>query len=119
MLAYANDAPYLGGRLPLLEPTPEQREAMLAMPQQVREIFSRPLTPVAVNRTLGDGERLTLAGGLKVIFTPGHAPGHICLYLERSRAWVSSDVTLWSLRTGVSEGQEKMLRPIWRKDAPR
>ena len=93
VLAHAEDAPYIEGRLPLLKlPPPEQREAMLAaMPPQAREAFSQPLTPVTVDRTLEDGERLELAGGVQVVFTPGHTPGHISLYLERSRALISGD----------------------------
>ena len=98
VLAHADDAPYIEGRLPLLKLPPlEQREAVLAsMPPQARAIFSRPLTPVAVNRTLGDGERLELAGGVEVIFTPGHTPGHISLYLARSRSLISGDALVSS-----------------------
>ena len=98
VLAHADDTPYIEGRLPLLKlPPPEQREAVLAnMPPQARAIFSQPLTPVKVDRTLADGERLELAGGVQVIFTPGHTPGHISLYLERSRALVSGDALVSS-----------------------
>jgi glyoxylase-like metal-dependent hydrolase (beta-lactamase superfamily II) len=28
---------------------------------------------------------------VRVILTPGHTPGHICLYLERSRTLVAGD----------------------------
>ena len=93
VLAHAEDAPCIEGRLPLLKlPPPEQREAMLAnLPPQMREAFSQPLTPVTVDRTLEDGERLELGGGVQVVFTPGHTPGHISLYLERSRALISGD----------------------------
>ena len=93
VLAHADDAPYIEGRLPLLKlPSPEQREAMFAnLPPQVREAFSQPLAPVKVNRTLEDGERLELGGGVQVIFTPGHTPGHISLYLQRSRVLISGD----------------------------
>ena len=101
VLAHAEDVPYIEGRLPLLKlPPPEQREAMLAtLPPQVREVFSQPLTPVKVDQTLEDGERLELGGGVRVIFTPGHTPGHISLYLERSRALISGDAL------GSSDGQ--------------
>ena len=93
VLAHAEDAPYIDGRLPLLKlPSPEQREAMLAgMPPKARAMFSQPLVPIKVDRTLEDGERLELAGGVRIIFTPGHTPGHISLYLERSRTLISGD----------------------------
>ncbi len=47
---------------------------------------------------LADGQRLDLAGGVRVIFTPGHTPGHIALYLERSRTLIAGD----ALRAGHS-----------------
>lgn len=101
VLAHAEDAPYIDGRLtPIKMPPPEQREAMLAsMPPAVRELFSKPLKPVKIDRTLADGEQLDLAGGVRIIFTPGHTPGHISLYLERSHTLISGDALV------SSEGQ--------------
>lgn len=37
--------------------------------------------PARVDQFLGDGEELPIAGGLRVVDTPGHTPGHISLYL--------------------------------------
>ncbi len=34
---------------------------------------------------------LDLAGGVQVVFTPGHTPGHCCLYLERSKTLIAGD----------------------------
>jgi glyoxylase-like metal-dependent hydrolase (beta-lactamase superfamily II) len=34
---------------------------------------------------------LPYCGGMTVIFTPGHTPGHICLYLNQSKILVSGD----------------------------
>ncbi|MGZ8563155.1 MAG: MBL fold metallo-hydrolase [Candidatus Limnocylindria bacterium] len=39
-----------------------------------------------------DGEVLPILGGLRVVHTPGHTPGSICLYLERPRILFSGDV---------------------------
>ena len=39
-----------------------------------------------------DGEVLPILGGLRVIHTPGHTPGSICLYLERERILFTGDV---------------------------
>ena len=98
VLAHGEDVPYIEGRLPLLKlPPPEQREAMLAtLPPQARAMFSQPPTPVKVDRTLEDGERLELGGVLQVVFTPSHTPSHISLYLERSRALISGDALVSS-----------------------
>ncbi len=56
----------------------------------MREVLER-LEPVGVDEYLEDGERLDLAGGTRVIFTPGHTPGHLSLYLERPKVLVAGD----------------------------
>jgi glyoxylase-like metal-dependent hydrolase (beta-lactamase superfamily II) len=56
----------------------------------MREVLER-LEPVGVDEHLEDGDRLDLAGGIRVIFTPGHTPGHLSLYLERSKILVAGD----------------------------
>ena len=52
------------------------------------------LRPTLVDQLLTDGERLDLAGGVRVVSTPGHTPGHLCLYLERSRTLIAGDSLL-------------------------
>lgn len=53
-------------------------------------------SPVPIARTLGDGEVLELRGPLpmrwRVLHTPGHASGHVCLVDERSNAGVVGDM---------------------------
>jgi glyoxylase-like metal-dependent hydrolase (beta-lactamase superfamily II) len=86
VLAHAADAPYIEGELRPLKPTPE----MLEQRPQMREVLQR-LEPVGVDELLEDGGRLDLAGGIRVIFTPGHTPGHTSLYLERSKVLIAGD----------------------------
>jgi glyoxylase-like metal-dependent hydrolase (beta-lactamase superfamily II) len=86
VLAHSADAPYIEGRLRPLKPTPE----MLEQRPQMRAVLER-LEPVGVDEHLEDGSRLDLAGGSQVIFTPGHTPGHISLYLEGSKVLVAGD----------------------------
>jgi glyoxylase-like metal-dependent hydrolase (beta-lactamase superfamily II) len=49
-----------------------------------------------VARTLSDGDLVELAGPLperwQVLHTPGHAPGHVCLYEAESRVLVVGDM---------------------------
>lgn len=45
----------------------------------------------AVDKTVADGEELPYCGGITVIYTPGHMPGHICLYLKSSKTLVTGD----------------------------
>lgn len=40
---------------------------------------------------LHDSELLPFCGGIKVIHTPGHTLGHICLYLERYKTLIPGD----------------------------
>ena len=87
VLAHPADAPYIDGNLRPLKVTPE----MLERRPQMREVLER-LEPVGIGEYLEDGSRLELAGGLRVIFTPGHTPGHLSLYLERSKVLKAGDV---------------------------
>jgi glyoxylase-like metal-dependent hydrolase (beta-lactamase superfamily II) len=55
--------------------------------------FSRgeDFAPVRVERELTDGEVLPVAGGLRVVHTPGHSPGHVSLLHEPTRLLVTGD----------------------------
>lgn len=44
-----------------------------------------------VDRTVDDGEDLPYCGGITVIHTPGHTPGHICLYHRQSKTLIAGD----------------------------
>src|SRR5215212_2951929 len=86
VLAHPADAPYIEGELRPLKVTPQ----MLERRPQMREVLER-LEPVRVDEYLEDGDPLDLAGGILVIFTPGHTPGHLSLYLERPKVLVAGD----------------------------
>jgi glyoxylase-like metal-dependent hydrolase (beta-lactamase superfamily II) len=86
VFAHPADAPYVEGELRPIKVTPE----MLERRPQMREVLEH-LEPVGVDEHLDDGERLELAGGIRVIFTPGHTPGHLSLYLERPKVLVAGD----------------------------
>src|SRR5919199_2436271 len=86
VLAHPADAPHIEGRQRPLKITPE----MLERRPQMREVLER-LEPVGVDEYLQDGASLDLAGGTRVIFTPGHTPGHLSLYFERPKALVAGD----------------------------
>ncbi len=86
VMAHPADAPYIEGELRPLKVTPE----MLERRPQMREVLER-LEPVGIDEYLEDGTRLDLASGIRVIFTPGHTPGHLSLYLERPKVLVAGD----------------------------
>jgi glyoxylase-like metal-dependent hydrolase (beta-lactamase superfamily II) len=86
VFAHPADAAHIDGSLRPLKPSPE----MLERRPQMREVLER-LEPVRVDEHLEDGDRLDLASGTRVIFTPGHTPGHLSLYLERPKILVAGD----------------------------
>ena len=86
VFAHPADAAHIDGSLRPLKPSPE----MLERRPQMREALER-LEPVRVDEHLADGDYLDLAGGTRVIFTPGHTPGHLSLYLERPKVLVAGD----------------------------
>jgi glyoxylase-like metal-dependent hydrolase (beta-lactamase superfamily II) len=47
--------------------------------------------PVAIGQMLTDGLVLDIAGGLRVLHTPGHSPGHISLLHEGSGVLITGD----------------------------
>jgi endoribonuclease LACTB2 len=51
---------------------------------------------IAIDRLLGDGERVELDGPrpmtLEAIHTPGHAPGHLCFLEPESRSLIAGDM---------------------------
>jgi glyoxylase-like metal-dependent hydrolase (beta-lactamase superfamily II) len=86
VLAHPADVPYVEGSRRPLKPSP----AMLDQRPQMRKVLER-LEPVGVDERIENGTRLDLAGGTKVISTAGHTPGHISLYLERSKVLIAGD----------------------------
>jgi glyoxylase-like metal-dependent hydrolase (beta-lactamase superfamily II) len=58
----------------------------------------RAFEPVDVARELVDGEVLPVAGGLRVVHTPGHSPGHVSLLHEPSGVLITGDAIFNVLR---------------------
>lgn len=72
--AHELDQPYIQGELPLL------KDGHIKNPPKGR-----------VDQPLIDGQELPFCGGIQVIHTPGHTPGHISLYLRKSKTLVAGD----------------------------
>ncbi|MFF2176095.1 MBL fold metallo-hydrolase [Lysinibacillus sp. NPDC058147] len=72
--AHELDKPYIQGDLPLL------KDGHIENPPKGK-----------VNDTLTDGQELSYCGGICVIHTPGHTPGHISLYLKQSKTLIAGD----------------------------
>ncbi len=53
---------------------------------------SRTIQSVRIDKLLYDDDVLPEAGGLRVIHTPGHSKGHICLLLPKDRVLIAADI---------------------------
>lgn len=117
--ALDTELPYIDGRRrPQKMPPQEQIDAMLLdpnLPGPRRAMLTAPQIAMPVDRALQDGEDLPLAGGVRVIATPGHTEGHLSLYLERSRTLIAGDAL--SSRDGVLHGPPPAFTPDLRMAA--
>ena len=64
---------------------------MLSDDEQRKVLDMIENTSVKVDEDLADGEELDYGGGIVVIHTPGHTPGHICLYHKESKSLIVGD----------------------------
>jgi len=88
IVAHPADAPYIDGTMP--QPGP-------ARPQWLGRFLSRfswlwSTEPVAVDMLVNDGQELPILGGVKIVHTPGHTPGSICLYLQDKKLLIAGDL---------------------------
>ncbi len=61
----------------------------VARRSRLLDYFTR--TPASLE-PIRDGDLLPVLGGLRVIHTPGHTPGSVCLYAEQHRLLFTGDV---------------------------
>ncbi|MEN6351221.1 MAG: MBL fold metallo-hydrolase [Syntrophomonas sp.] len=100
VMAHIEEKPYIEGELPPVKSAPwdnpgmqdHYREIPEEQRQAIMAVFSRFNTWTApVDRTINDGEVLPICGGIRVIHTPGHTAGHICLYHQCSKTLIAGD----------------------------
>lgn len=72
-LAHQAAVPYLAGEIPL---------------EKSKRLVSHP---VSVDVALQDGDVLPFAGGIQVVFTPGHTPDHTSFYHIPSQTLIAGD----------------------------
>lgn len=90
VLAHNDEKPYIeGDKTPIkftqdrfLDIPEEKRQELLS---QIRTLHTK------IDRTIKDDDELPYCGGIKIIHTPGHTPGHICLYLKKYKTLVTGD----------------------------
>jgi glyoxylase-like metal-dependent hydrolase (beta-lactamase superfamily II) len=94
VLAHIDEKPYIQGEKKLIRLEKSNiMERIKALPdnEQLKILDMFENTSVKVDMALTDGEKLSYGDGIIVIHTPGHTPGHICLYHEKSKSLIVGD----------------------------
>ncbi|MET8233885.1 MBL fold metallo-hydrolase [Micromonospora sp. NPDC005298] len=83
--AHAADVPYAEkGRAPTSDPA-------VTVGRILSRVAGGRFPAVEVAQPLADGDVLDVGGGLRVVHTPGHSPGHVSLLHEPTRLLVTGD----------------------------
>lgn len=86
---HERDAPYVReGKAPVVDATTLAGRVLRRGPGS---------TPTQVDEELTDGQVIDVGGGLRVLHTPGHTPGHVALLHEPSAVLITGD-SIWNMR---------------------
>lgn len=91
--AHAADVPYLNQGV--AAPSGSTTGRLLA------RLGNGRFTPIEVSRELADGDVLPIGGGLHVLHTPGHTPGHISLLHHDSYTLITGD-SIFNMNSRIS-----------------
>jgi len=95
IIAHEEEAPYIDGReTPIKMAVREANRENLSEEEQgrldtMKESYKAHC--VSIGKTVTAGEILACCGGIKIIHTPGHTPGHICLYVKEGGILIAGD----------------------------
>jgi len=98
IIAHTQEAPYIDGRkIPIklaerLEQYNTMTEEQQAGVDRWKNMYEN--SPIQITEEVTDGQIFPICGGIEVVHTPGHTPGHITLYLKESRIMVCGDATI-------------------------
>lgn len=112
--AHAEDIPYIEGDKHLIKFDPARFEKMFeALPDDVAAKMQEQFTHLQTNKVdhaLVDGEELPFHPGTKVVFTPGHTPGHMSLYVESEKLLIAGDALVVD-ENGQLQGPREAVTP--------
>lgn len=108
IFAHEIEAPYIQGEKTSIR-IADMEKRLDELNEGERTFYERvkkgaPYFHVPVNKLLKDGETLDFCGGIKVIHTPGHMPGHIALLLKQNNILVAGDAA--NIVDGVLAGAD-------------
>lgn len=96
------DSAIVRGEQPQPGPNPSSLLGKIAGPV-ISRMGPKPTT-AAVDIEVSDGEELPIAGGIKVVHTPGHTPGHVSYLLPSRKVVFVGDAAANLLRLGLPIG---------------
>ena len=105
--ASAVEKPYIEGKKPAVK---SLENTLRGVPEEHKKDFDDPYG-VTVDETVKGGEVLPFCGGVEIIDTPGHCPGHISLLHRKSRTLISNDAVCFL--------QGKIVAPFNTPDLPK
>lgn len=96
VLAHEEEKAYINGEKKPVKLAKLEAE-LEHLPDNVKMIYEKlkvgfKNSRVNVDKTLIDGQELPYLGGITVINTPGHTPGHIALYLKKFKVLIAGDI---------------------------
>jgi glyoxylase-like metal-dependent hydrolase (beta-lactamase superfamily II) len=91
VLAHPAEMPYIQGDETFIKHLPADNSLEIEQVPTTAKPAVEQFARAKVNRLVTDGQILPYCGGIIVIHTPGHTPGHICLYHKKSRTLISGD----------------------------
>lgn len=115
IIAYESEAPYVAGSKQSLRLAQAQATfdhlPMHEKPQAEQFIrFLQSTEPAAVDRTVSHQEHLPWCGGIEIIHTPGHMPGHMSLYLVEHKTLIAGDAVV------IEQGRLNIANPWYTMD---
>ena len=116
LLAHCDEAPYMDGRktpvrltglLEKYDTFPPETQAQI---DEYKKEAEGGKFKLKIDQELTDKELLPICGGIEVVHTPGHMPGHIALFLHTSRIMVCGDAA------NIEDGQITGPNPAYTAD---
>lgn len=96
ILADIKEIPYINGEKEPIK-AKKLRETYDSLPENQKEMINAvrrlfgTYEPVDVDGTLHDHDIFPWCGNVEIVSTPGHTPGHICLYLYEFKTLIAGD----------------------------
>ncbi|MCL2363033.1 MAG: MBL fold metallo-hydrolase [Defluviitaleaceae bacterium] len=114
VVAHVLEAPYIDGRtLPIkLAKRLQEYETMTAEQRAGLDNWRNTYknVPIRLDMQVNDGDVLPICRGIEIVHTPGHTPGHICLYFRKSCIMVIGDAA------GIKDGEFTDFKPAFIHD---